>query len=113
MTSREWYSAHLRWAVMVEGKQGLREWKNAVHFFLAEDEQSAFQQALEIGRQGEDVHDEGRRVVETRLAEVVSLDFLGSNLTRFNVSLGATKTKERLPFEHLFKPEEHMPESAF
>ena len=113
MTSREWYSAHLRWAVMVEGKQGLREWKNAVHFFLAEDDQSAFQQALEIGRQGEDVHDEGRRVVETRLAEVVSLDFLGSNLTRFNVSLGLSKARERLPFEHIFKPEEHVPESAF
>jgi hypothetical protein len=113
MTSRQWYSAHLRWAVMVEGKQGLREWKNAVHFFLAEDEQSAFQQALEIGRQGEDVHDEGRRVVETRLAEIVSLDCLGSNQTRFQVNLGSSKAKESLPFEHLFKPEEHMPESAF
>jgi hypothetical protein len=98
---------------MVEGKQGLREWKNAVHFFLAEDEQSAFQQALEIGRQGEDVHDEGRRVVETRLAEIVSLDCLGSNQTRFQVNLGSSKAKESLPFEHLFKPEEHMPESAF
>ena len=113
MSNKQWYSAHLRWAVMVEGKQGLREWKNDVHFFLAEDGQSAFQQALEIGRLGEDVHDEGRRVVETRLAEIVSLDCLGTNRTRFNVSLGSSKARERLPFEHIFKPGEHMPESAF
>jgi hypothetical protein len=29
-------------AVMVEGKQGLQEWHDAVHTFLAEDEQTAF-----------------------------------------------------------------------
>jgi hypothetical protein len=105
--------AHLRWAVMVEGKQGLREWHDAVHIFLAEDEQTAFQQALEIGRQGEDIHTEGRREVETRLAEIIRLDCLGSNQTQFAVSLGSTKTTERQPFDHVFKPEEHMPESAF
>jgi hypothetical protein len=98
---------------MVEGKQGLREWKDVVHFFLAEDEQAAFQQALEIGRRGEEFHTEGRREVETRLVEIVSLDCMGSNLTRFQASLGSSKARERLPFEHLFKPEEHMPESAF
>jgi hypothetical protein len=81
-------------------------------FFLAEDEQSAFQQALEIGRQGGDVHDKGRRVVETRLAEIASLDYLGSNQTLFQVNLGSSKAKEHLPFDHLFKPEEHMSESA-
>jgi len=113
MSNRQWYSAHLRWAVMVEGKQGLREWKDAAHFFLAEDEQAAFQQALEIGRQGEDVHEEGRRIVETRLAEIVSLDCLDTNQTRFHVSLGSSKAMEHLPFEHIFKPEDHMPESAF
>jgi len=53
MTGKQWYYAQLRWAVMVEGKQGLRAWKEAVHIFLSEDEQSAFQQALEIGRLGE------------------------------------------------------------
>ena len=64
MTSRQWYFAHLRWAEMVEGKQGLRAWKEAVHIFLSEDVQTAFQQALEIGRHGEDVHTEGRREVD-------------------------------------------------
>ena len=113
MTSKQWYYAQLRWAVMVEGKEGLREWKEAVHIFLSEDEQTAFQQALEIGRLGEDIHTEGRREVETRLAEVVRLDCLGSDQTQFEVRLGSSKARERLPFEHIFKPEERMPEPAF
>ena len=33
MKPREWYQAEIRWAVMVEGKQGLREWEDAVYFF--------------------------------------------------------------------------------
>ena len=113
MTGKQWYYAQLRWAVMVEGKEGLREWKEAVHIFLSEDEQTAFQQALEIGRLGEDIHTEGRREVETRLAEVVRLDCLGSDQTQFAVNLGSSEATECLPFEHLFKAEEHMPESAF
>lgn len=113
MTGKQWYYAHLRWAVMVEGKQGLRTWNDAVHIFLAEDEQTAFQHALEIGRRGEDIHTEGRREVETRLAEVVRLDCLGSDKTQFEVRLGSSKARVRLPFEHIFKPEEQMPESPF
>ena len=113
MKSKQWYYAQLRWAVMVKGKEGLRAWKEAVHIFLSEDEQTAFQQALDIGRQGEDVHTEGRREVETRLAEVVRLDCLGSNQIQFQVSLGSNKAGERLPFDHVFKPEDHMPKPAF
>jgi hypothetical protein len=113
MTGKQWYYAQLRWAVMVEGKEGLREWNEAVHIFLADDAQTAFQQAIEIGRLGEDVHTEGRREVETRLAEVLRLDCLGNSQTQFEVRLGSSKAKERLPFDHVFKPEEHMPESPF
>jgi len=79
----------------------------------SDDEQTAFQQALEIGRLGEDIHTEGRREVETRLAEVVRLDCVGSDQTQFEVRLGSSKARERLPFEHIFKPEERMPEPAF
>ena len=96
---------------MVECKQGQREWKEAIHIFLSEVEQTAFQQALEIGRLGEDVHTEGRREVETRLAEFVRLDCLGSNQTQFEAGLGSSKARKRLPFEHIFHPEEHILES--
>ena len=34
MTTKQWYRAHLRWAVMVEGKEGLRGWKESVYLFL-------------------------------------------------------------------------------
>ncbi len=113
MKCRQWYYAQLRWAVMVEGKQGLREWKEAVHIFLADDREAAFQQALLIGRMDEDFHEEGRRIVESRLAEVVRLDCLGANQTKFRVDLGAKRAQEKLPFEHLFHPEETLPEEVF
>jgi hypothetical protein len=65
MRSKQWYYAQLRWAVMVEGKQGLRAWKEAVHIFLSEDEQTAFQQALEIGRLGEDTERCSRQLMKS------------------------------------------------
>ena len=86
----------------------------SVHIFSSQDDQTAFQQALEIGRLGEVAYTEGQREVEIRLAEVVRLDYLGTTPTQFEVPLGSSKAKEeRLPFEHIFHPEEHMPESPF
>jgi hypothetical protein len=108
MRSQEWYRAEIRWAVMVEGKQGLREWEDAVYFFLSEDEESAFRQALEIGWRERDGHEEGRRWVEKRLARIVSLQSLG-NQAEFGVSLGRRRASERLPFEHEFDPEGTTP----
>ena len=69
----EWYEAEIRWAVMEEGKQGLREWKDAVCFFISESRDAAFQCALEIGYRECDVHEEDGKSVETRLAQIVSL----------------------------------------
>ena len=69
MNTRQWYYAHLRWAVMVEGKEGLRQWEEAVHVFLSADRETAFKRALEIGRLAEHCRREGRRQVESRLAQ--------------------------------------------
>ena len=112
MNKQQWYYGRLRWAVMVEGAEGLREWKDAVHIFLSTDQHSAFQQAILIGRMAELYHQEGRRLVESRLAEVVSLDCMGASRTQFQVDLGSKRTEEKLPFDHVFRPEETMPESA-
>ncbi|HUZ93940.1 MAG: hypothetical protein WCE63_21425 [Acidobacteriaceae bacterium] len=38
-------------------RQGLREWKEAVHIFLSDNREAAFQQALLIGRMDEDCHE--------------------------------------------------------
>ena len=113
MKRQQWYSAHLRWAVMVEGKEGLRQWEEAVHIFLSEDDDTAFQRALEIGHEAERSHEEGRRWVESRLAQIVKLDCLGTERTEFQVTLGSSRATERLPFEHEFAPAASKPEPPF
>jgi hypothetical protein len=113
MKPREWYRAEIRWAVMEEGKQGLRAWEDAVYFFLSEDQDAAFQHALEIGWRERDGREEGRRWVEKRLARIVSLDCLGANQTEFEVHLGSRRATERLPFEHEFDPAGATPLSVF
>ena len=95
----EWYRAEIRWAVMEEGKQGLREWKDAVYFFQSESQEAAFQHALAIGYRERDAHEEDGTWVETRLAQIVSLDWQGTNPTEFHVPLGSKRAPERLAFE--------------
>jgi hypothetical protein len=113
MIKKQWYYAHLRWAVMVEGAQGLREWKDAVHIFLSDNRETAFQEAIITGRIAEQCHEEGRWLVEERLAEVVRLDCMGANPTEFHVDLGSKRAKDKLPFEHVFHPEDNVPEPPF
>jgi hypothetical protein len=113
MKNQRWYSAQIRWAVMVEGKQGLRHWEEAVHIFLSDDDDAAFQRALEIGHQAERSQEQGRRWVESRLAEIMRLDYLGENRTEFQVVLGTSQALEYLPFEHMFDPEGNKPEPPF
>ena len=113
MKAREWFRTHLRWAVMVEGKEGLRRWVESVYIFLSEGYDAALRQALEIGRRREGGHQEGRRWVETRLAEVVTLDRLGDNQTEFEVGLGEKKPSESLAFDHVFNPEGATPPPMF
>lgn len=113
MRPRQWYRAEIRWAVMEEGKRGLREWEDAVYFFQSEDHEAAFQRALEIGARERDGYEEGRRWVEKRLARVVSLDCLGVEPRELEVNLGRRRATERLPFEHEFDPAGAVPLTAF
>jgi hypothetical protein len=101
---KQWYQAEIRWAVMEQG-QGLREWKDSVYFFMSESPDAAFQYALEIGYRECEVHEEDGTLVETRLAQVVSLACLGTNPTELGVRLGSTRTTDSLAFEHVFDPE--------
>ena len=110
---KEWYRAEIRWAVMEEGKQGLREWNDAVYFFMSESQDAAFQHALEIGHGERDGYEEDGKWVETRLAQIVGLDGLGTNPTEFNVPLGSRRATERLAFEHVFDPEGRVPLEIF
>jgi len=113
MKRDEWYRAHLRWAVMVDGKEGLRSWDECIYMLLSSDHTTAFQQALKIGRREESTHMEGRRWVEKRFAEVVQLDGCGIDVKEIAVHWGAQKPENPLPFDHVFSPEEKKPSSVF
>ncbi len=113
MRPREWFRAKIRWAVMVEGREGLRCWEESIHIFASKNHDTAFQHALQIGRQQEACHSEGRRWVEKRLAQVVTLDDLGKDLTEFEVTWYAKKPAEHLAFEHVFDPEGSKPATMF
>jgi len=106
-----WYRAEIRWAVLEEGKQGLREWKDAIYFFRS-DGRDAFQQALEIGHRECQSHEEDGRWVETRLAQIVSLACMGDR-TEFEVWLEPTRATERMEFDHEFNPEARVPLEIF
>jgi hypothetical protein len=112
---KQWYRADIEWAVLVEGKEGLREWEESVYLFQCEDREAAFQKALEIGRRDRHLHchEEDRRWVETRLARIAVLEELGVNPGEIEVYLGTRRATERLPFEHEFDPEGAVPMSVF
>lgn len=113
MRQQNWFRAKIRWAVMVEGREGLRCWEEAIHIFVSKNQDTAFHHALQIGRTQQACHSEGRRWVEKRLAQVVTLDELGKDLTDFEVTWYAKKAAEHLAFEHVFDPEGSKPATMF
>jgi hypothetical protein len=114
MNARQWYRARIRWAEMVEGR-GIRHCEEGLYLFRSEDREAAFQRALEIGEGGQSGGEEGGRRprwVETRLAEVVTLDCLGTDLKEEEplevhwIQLPAT---EKIDFEYKFEPTKKVP----
>jgi hypothetical protein len=113
MSPKQWYRAQIRWAELVEGPQGLRGWQEASYFFLSENADQAFQQALAVGRKGESFYKEGGRRIAVRLAQIVSLDLLGAGQTEFLSERSSVKATGPLPFEHGFAPEQMAPPPSF
>jgi hypothetical protein len=113
MNTKEWYRAHLRWAVMVDGKEGLRCWEECIYMLLSSDHATAFQQALKIGRREESTHMEGRRWVEKRFVEVLQLEGCGIDTKEITVHWETQKPDKPLPFSHVFRPEGATPLSVF
>ena len=113
MKTRQWYRARIRWAEMVEGR-GIRHWEEGLYLFRSEDREAAFRRALEIGEGGQSGGEEdGRRPrwVETRLAEVVTLDCLGSELEDepLEVHWIRLQAREKIAFDHKFEPSRTIP----
>lgn len=112
---QSWFHAKVRWAVMVEGR-GIREWEEAGFLFRSEDFDSAFRRALAIGEGYQGGGEEGTRRprwVETRLAEVVTLDCLGVELEEETEMYWTRRpAREKIPFEHQFEPASSEPKSS-
>jgi hypothetical protein len=114
MKTQKWFHAQIRWAILEEGKRGLRSWEESAYFFLSEDHDTAFKQALAEGRRHEKYRKEGRRLMATKLAEIVSLDCYGTNPSEFPLTWGSSqKATEFLPFDHAFDPEGSFPPPSF
>ena len=99
---------------MVE-RRGIRHWEEGLYLFRCEDREAAFHRALEIGEGGQSGGEEtsGRRTrwVETRLAEVVTLDCLGDELEEepLEVHWMRLPATEKLGFDHKFEPAKKAP----
>src|SRR5208337_1459172 len=105
MKTKAWFHAQIWWAVLVEGKKGLRSWEESAYIFLSENHETAFKQALMMGRRHENIRKEGHRLVATKLAEIITLDYYGANPSEFVlVSGGSQKATEYLSFDHIFDP---------
>jgi hypothetical protein len=110
---QSWFRAKIRWALLVEGREGLRCWEESIHIFQSQNRDTAFQHALQIGWKQQSCHTEGRRWVEKRLAQVATLDDLGEDLKDMEVIWYTEKPTEHLTFDHVFDPEGSKPDTMF
>lgn len=110
----EWFQARLRWAEMADG-EGVRCWQeSSVLFRSHEDEEEAFQQALQIGRRREGGGEQDGRFVGLRLVAVVTLDRIGTVIPdEFEVAAERRTATEPLTDGYRFAPEQHRPVASF
>jgi hypothetical protein len=119
MKARQWYQARIRWAEMVEDR-GIRHWQEGVYVYRSEDREAAFRRALAIGEAGQSDGYQGTgqraRWVETRLAEVVTLDCLGDELEVEPLEASQLRlrrpTREKIEFEYEFEPAQKAPPTS-
>jgi hypothetical protein len=111
MIREAWFSARLRFAILIE-TQGLAQYSDSVYVFRSSDFETAFQKALEIGRAGERAYANGAgQRVEWKLAEVISIDIVrADSLDGAEVySEPVWGSDPSLSLEHEFHPELSMP----
>jgi hypothetical protein len=117
-----WFSARLRFAIMVE-PEGAVEYADSVYIFQMKDENEntdpwgeALRHAIRLGEQQEtDYRNFKNRQVRWRLKEVTTLDMIrstnldGAEVYAEFVSLGED---EKIPFDTLFHPATSCPEQT-
>jgi hypothetical protein len=117
MKPRKWFQARLRWAVLKEGR-GLHHWRESECFFVSKDRETAFQEALRIGYEGEcwlnpAPNRRNAPRLHCRFAEVQYVEELGTDPAAFKVYLGEKPAHEVIGFDHDFDPAGHVPAPIF
>jgi hypothetical protein len=117
MKPRKWFQARLRWAVLEKGR-GLVHWRESERFFLSKDWETAFQEVLRIGYEGEysvrpAPNQKKAPRLDCRFAEVEYLEELGTDRTSFEVFLGEKPGRETIGFDHEFDPAARVPAPIF
>jgi hypothetical protein len=112
MSELDWYSAQLRFVVMVESIGG-DFFNDQVYLFKAKDFPDALERALSIGRAAErEYRNSNGELVCWRLMNVVSLDVLrtqeldGAEICANTIRL---EPSERIPWGTTFTPEASKP----
>jgi hypothetical protein len=100
--------------VQEEGR-GNYQWREPEHIFLSENRETAFQEALRIGRKDEHalVREERGQDIECWLAEIVYLEELAAEATAFEVFLGEREATEGISYDRVFRPQERVPPLMF
>lgn len=80
MSKEEWFSAKLRFAIMIE-PVGADTLNDCVVVFRATDFEPAFDKAISIGKAKEEKYKNAYgRIVAWKLVEIISLDILGPTI---------------------------------
>ena len=107
-----WFSAKLRFVCLIEG-HGATRYMDSVFIFQATDFQPAFEKVLKLGRTREEQYsNEAKEIVAWRLAFVISLDRLGSELSdgaEIYSEPVPLQAGESIPFDAVFEPENSRP----
>lgn len=112
MNTQNWYSAKLRFVVLLE-KSGAVHGDDSIYLLRSDSFDAAFARALEIGRRAEHEYLGGTgEQVRWRFKEIVTLDVLrAADLDGVEVHSEFTSLAdtEHYDFDHVFQPEASQP----
>jgi len=108
----KWFSSKVRVVCLVE-PEGAQRYMDSVYVFKADDFETAFQRAVDLGKEQEEEYlNAENQIVRWRLKEVISLDVInhtsldGAEVYSEPVEL---EVGARLPFDADFQPEKSLP----
>jgi hypothetical protein len=112
MAAQNWYSAKLRFVLLVETTGGV-EISDSIYMLRSGSFESAFTRFLAIGHDAEQEYLNGAgKLVRWRLKEIVTLDVVDAKEldgVEVHHQFTALSDDERHGFDHVFQPENSQP----